>query len=224
MISICLPTFNRSEFIAEAIHSIQRQSYQDWELIIVDDCSTDSTAELLKWYINQDKRIKVYWNDKNEGIAFSRNEAVKYAKGEYIAVMDSDDVMHPDRLKKELKAIKGKDFVYSSYIICDQEGHALQGGLVMPPTKLTIQGVLDGFTPPHVTLLARKELFLAHPYLVSHRVNDDLKLQLDLVKGGYKYSRIREPLMMVRYHDTNISKEKAKEIKEVTDELKKEYL
>ena len=105
MISVVMPSYNRAAYLPEAIESIRRQTYKDWELIIVDDGSTDSSEFVYKYYKNLDKRIKIV-RIPNSGISAPRNTGIAHANGEYIAVMDSDDISSPDRLEKELKAIK----------------------------------------------------------------------------------------------------------------------
>lgn len=223
MISVCMPTKDRSEYLAEAINSVLRQTYTDWELIVLDDGSTDSTPELMDYFVKKDNRVKYIRFETNHGIAWARNEAITYAKGQYIAVMDSDDVMNPDRLMRQMKLITKYDFVYSSYLVCNKEGHALQGGWVMPPTKLTYERVLDGFTAPHVTILAKRKCFIDHPYDEKYRVNDDLPLVLSWIEAGYTYKRIRHALMLVRYHDQRVTETKQKEIDAITEDMKLKY-
>lgn len=225
MISFVIPNYNRSEFLAECIDSLQRQTYKDWEAVIVDDCSTDSSWQLLEWFAAQDSRIRVFRNEKNYGIAMTRNIGVSCASGDYIAVMDSDDICSPDRLKKELRLLEksGVDFVYSSYVTSDAEGHPMRNGWVMPPQFLALDKVIEGYTAPHVTILAKKQLFTDHPYNNDERVNDDLRLILSWVKAGYTYKRIKEPLVIVRYHQNSVSATKDKEVKQITEKLKREY-
>ena len=91
LISIIMPSYNTGEFIAESVQSVVKQTYENWELIIVDDCSTDNTDQVLQPYL-ADKRIRYLKNDKNFGAAISRNRAIKEAKGRYIAFLDSDDL------------------------------------------------------------------------------------------------------------------------------------
>jgi len=217
-ISVCIPNHNRSEYLAESINSVLNQSYKDYEVIVVDDASTDSSVELLAWYGD---KIKYFVNDKNMGISYTRNRAIKESKGDFICVMDSDDICSPDRLKKSLKAIKNVDFVYSHYLQAD-ENAKVQGG-TEAPHKLTIENVLEGFTAPHVTIMAKRKCFIDNPYDDKLRYNDDLKLVLSWLKAGYKYKCINDPLMIVRYHDTSVSKTKDKEVKRITEELRREY-
>lgn len=217
-VSICIPNHNRAEYLAEAINSALNQTYKNIEVIVVDDASTDSSVELLEWYGD---RIKVFVNDKNEGISFTRNKAVQEATGDYIAVMDSDDIMAPNRIELSMKAIKDKDFVYSHYMQANDAGRVF--GAIEAPQKLDIPNVIEGFTAPHVTIVAKKKCFEEHPYLNKYTVNDDLELVCSWLKAGYTYKLINEPLMIVRYHDTSVSKTQDEKVKKFTEEIKRDY-
>ncbi|MCI8860728.1 MAG: glycosyltransferase family 2 protein [Lachnospiraceae bacterium] len=123
LVSIVMPSYNTSQFIAESIQSVQSQSYTNWELIIVDDCSTDDTEDVVKLYLN-DKRIRYLKNEKNSGTAVSRNRALREAKGKWIAFLDSDDLWRPRKLEKQVKFMENNDyhFSYTSYSEIDTEG------------------------------------------------------------------------------------------------------
>lgn len=103
MVSVIMPVYNREKLVGRAISSILKQSYTDFEFIIIDDGSTDGTVDVLKKYAEQDRRIKLFINVKNKGIAFSRNRGLSIAKGKYIAIMDSDDFSEPKRLERSVK-------------------------------------------------------------------------------------------------------------------------
>ena len=221
MISIVLPTWDRAEYLTESIESVRRQTLKDWELIVVDDGSTDSTPELMDYYTKLDKRIK-YFPKKHEGIAKARNYGISKSTGEYIAVHDSDDLMMPKRLSKSLKKLKdtGADFVYTSYFMMD--GDSKPYGVHQPPVKIEIQQIIDNAAFPHITIVAKKDCFIKTPYREHLIYNDDAFLTLDWYKAGYKWARISEPLSMVRYHNTRISVGKDKEIRRINEEMRKE--
>src|SRR3989304_4449215 len=98
-VSICLPTWNGVEVLSDCLESILRQTHQDWEAIVVDDGSTDSTPEILKFYAKKDKRIKPIIIE-HSGISIARQTALNHSLGDYIAVMDTDCQMEPNRLKE----------------------------------------------------------------------------------------------------------------------------
>ncbi|EAJ7443814.1 glycosyltransferase family 2 protein, partial [Campylobacter jejuni] len=98
-----MPCYNRQEYIVDAIESILNQTYSNFEFIIIDDCSTDNTYEIVKKYAENDKRIIVLKNEKNQGIVYALNRGFSIAKGKYIARMDDDDISLPNRLEKQVE-------------------------------------------------------------------------------------------------------------------------
>lgn len=102
LVSIITPNYNCERFIQDTIISVQNQTYTNWEMLIVDDCSTDSSLEILRKASLTDSRIKILSNNINSGAAISRNYAIREAKGEWIAFLDSDDLWHPVKLEKQL--------------------------------------------------------------------------------------------------------------------------
>jgi len=99
LVSILMTAYNREKYIAEAIESVLASTYQNWELIVVDDCSKDKSLEIARTYESKDKRIKVYLNEKNLGDYPNRNQAANYAQGKYIKYLDSDDIIYPHSLE-----------------------------------------------------------------------------------------------------------------------------
>lgn len=125
MVSIIMPTFNSEKYIKESIESVLQQIYQNWELIIVDDCSCDNTIELINECV--DERIVLYKNDTNSGAAVSRNKAMRKARGKYIAFLDSDDLWTKDKLMKQVMFMDDNNYVftYTNYIIVDEKLHPM---------------------------------------------------------------------------------------------------
>ena len=124
LVSIIMPSFNTGQFIADAIESVINQSYNNWELIIIDDCSRDNTDDVVEYYL-RDTRIQYYKNPANMGAAYSRNRALQIAKGKWIAFLDSDDIWHSDKLKKQITFMENNDlhFSYTNYSEMDEEGN-----------------------------------------------------------------------------------------------------
>ena len=130
MVSIIIPTYNRGYIIKKSIDSVLHQTYEDFELIIVDDGSTDGTKQLIDEY--EDDRIKYYSYEHNKGVVYARNYGMKMAKGDYIAFQDSDDVWHSDKLEKQLKILEDDynlDVVYCrlQYVFKDAESIIMPG-------------------------------------------------------------------------------------------------
>lgn len=136
LVSIIMPSYNTAAYIKESIQSVLNQTYTNWELIIVDDCSTDSTDEVLETI--KDSRIRYFKNDKNSGAAVSRNKALREAKGQWIAFLDSDDLWMPEKLEKQIYFMEsnGYAFSYTSYEEIDIEGNKT-GIRVTGPKKIT---------------------------------------------------------------------------------------
>ena len=118
LVSIIMPSYNTARFIEATIESVLAQTYKNWELIIVDDCSTDNTDEIVNAYLT-DSRIKYIKNEKNSGAAVSRNRALREAAGRWIAFLDSDDLWAPEKLEKQLAFMVENNykFTYTDYNI-----------------------------------------------------------------------------------------------------------
>ena len=127
LVSVITPTYNCADFIGETIESVQSQIYQNWEMIIVDDCSTDNTKEVVDKYISKDSRIKYFCLKNNSGAAVARTKAMELASGEYMAFLDSDDIWPEDKLKKQLYFMKEHDvaFTCTAYEQIDENGKPL---------------------------------------------------------------------------------------------------
>lgn len=125
LVSIIMPSWNTGNFIAESIQSVINQTYRKWELIIVDDCSTDNTDEVVGSFC--DERIKYLKNEKNLGAALTRNRALRKARGEWIAFLDSDDLWTPQKLEYQIEFMKKNHIIFSyhEYEKIDEESRPL---------------------------------------------------------------------------------------------------
>ena len=143
LVSIIMPSYNTGRFIKETIESVLAQSYPTWELIIVDDCSTDDTDDVVSQYL-ADERIRYIKNDTNSGAAVSRNRALREAKGKWIAFLDSDDLWEPDKLQKQISFMRdnGYHFSYTNYIEIDEESNA-NGKSVTGPKRISKHGMYN---------------------------------------------------------------------------------
>lgn len=113
LVSIIMPAYNAEKYIEEAIQSVLKQTYTNWELVIVNDCSTDKTEQIIKKYQEQDQRIKLYSLPKNQGVANARNAAIENAFGRYIAFLDSDDIWLPEKLEKQIMFMRINDYLFT---------------------------------------------------------------------------------------------------------------
>lgn len=153
LVSIIMPSYNTASYIAESIQSVLAQSYKDWELIIVDDCSSDNTDQIVKPLIS-DERIKYIKNEKNSGAAISRNRALQEAKGKWIAFLDSDDLWMPEKLEKQVIFMEenGYHFSYTNYAEIDTEDKR-NGITVTGPKKITKTGFFNYCWPGCLTVM-----------------------------------------------------------------------
>lgn len=143
LVSVIMPTYNCGRFIAESVESVLNQTVQDWELQIVDDCSTDNTQEVLKPYLEKYSNIHYYRLAQNGGPAVARTEAMKRARGKYIAFLDSDDLWMPDKLEKQIAYMQqtGVPFSCTGYVQVDEQGNSLHIACI-PPEKTTYNKML----------------------------------------------------------------------------------
>ena len=127
LVSVITPAFNCGEFIAETITSIQSQTYSNWEMIIVDDCSTDGTRSVVEAFAKEDDRIRYHCLEVNSGAAVARTKAMEFAQGEYMAFCDSDDLWLPEKLERQLEFMRSNHHAFSctSYVQIDETGRIL---------------------------------------------------------------------------------------------------
>lgn len=153
LVSIIMPSYNTGKFIKETIESVLAQTYTNWELLIVDDCSTDDTDDVLKDYLT-DERIHYFKNEKNSGAAVSRNKALSNAKGRWIAFLDSDDLWLPDKLEKQISFMEANNyyFSYTNYTEIDENSLELDK-LVTGPKKITRLGMYRYCWPGCLTVM-----------------------------------------------------------------------
>lgn len=140
LVSIITPSYNSSLFILETIRSVVAQTYEKWEMIITDDCSTDDTVDLIREYIKEhnETRIKLLENEENSGAAASRNRAIREAKGKWIAFLDSDDLWEPYKLEKQIAFMEQNEYHFSNtyYSQIDSEGKP-NGITVKSPLRIS---------------------------------------------------------------------------------------
>lgn len=152
LVSIIMPSYNTAPYIKQTIQSVLDQTYINWELIIVDDCSTDNTNEVVDTI--KDCRIHYLKNEKNSGAAISRNKALREAKGQWIAYLDSDDLWMPEKLEKQIKFMEenGYVFSYTNYEEIDVDGYKT-GVKVTGPKKITKTGMFNYCWPGCLTVM-----------------------------------------------------------------------
>ena len=154
LVSIIMPSYNCGRFVEETIRSVQAQTYENWEIIFVDDCSTDETMATVMALKGGDERIHVYQNPINSGAAVSRNLALREAKGRWIAFLDSDDLWEPEKLEKQVRFMEenGYKFSYTEYQEMDAGGN-LTGVTISGPKHVTKRGMYHFCWPGCLTVM-----------------------------------------------------------------------
>lgn len=154
LVSIIMPSYNCGRFVEETIRSVQAQTYQDWEIIFMDDCSTDDTVRRVSAMRDNDKRIHLYQSITNLGAAVSRNNALREAKGRWIAFLDSDDLWEPTKLEKQVRFMEENRyaFSYTKYQEMDADGN-LTGVTISGPEHVTKRGMYNFCWPGCLTVM-----------------------------------------------------------------------
>ena len=217
-ISIITPTYNSSKYIAETIQSVISQTYIDWELIIIDDCSSDDTTEIVESFILLDERIKLIRNQNNRGAAFSRNAGMIKSKSNYLAFIDGDDVWEKDKLQKQLLFMKDNNisFSFTAYSIIDNLGNST-GRTVDSKQKgsFTYEDMLaKKATLGCSTVMLNKNSFKGLLQMPELRTGQDYAFWLKLLKNTNQKAYIL-PSVHTKYRITpnSISRNKFKKAK-----------
>lgn len=201
-VSIGLPFYNVEKYLEDAICSILAQSFSNWELIMIDDGSTDNSLEIAKHYSLLDNRIRVISDGYNKKLPARLNEIIRESKYDYIARMDADDLMSNDRIEKQLEVLLKNpniDLITSGYLTIDSFNH-LTGIRLYDDYQMNAEFILSGLTNLlHASMLARKEWCLRNQYNEDMIQAEDYHLWLSAaLKEDLKYKVIQEPLYWYR--------------------------
>ncbi len=203
-VSVITPAYNAALFLEEAVKSVQMQTFADWEMIIVDDCSTDSTFQIASLLAKEDKRIKVFQNERNSGVAFTRNVALDAATGEYIAFLDSDDMWLPQKLEKQVEFMDVKGYVlsYTDYQKFDSNTGERQNKIIRAPATMTAKRIYGNTSIGCLTVMVnRNKSGLFHMPLIGH-TEDNITWQEILARG---YTGYRLDMVLSLYREGNLS-------------------
>jgi teichuronic acid biosynthesis glycosyltransferase TuaG len=214
LVSIITPAFNSEKFIQETIESVLAQTYQNWEMVIVDDGSKDNTVTLVKTYTETDSRIKLIELKENSGPAVTRNTAIKHSKGRYLAFLDSDDQWLPDKLEKQLQFMQVHQvaFSFTSYKVVDEKGTET-GSIIEVPEKVTYEELLKNNVIGCLTVMLDREK-IGEVEMLNIRTRQDYVLWLHVTKKGFPAYGLKEVLAKYRIVETSISSNKVKMAKQ----------
>ncbi len=213
LVSVIMPTYNASKYLADSIESVLKQTYTNLELLITDDGSTDSTIDILKDYTQRDKRVKVKYLKTNSGPAIARNHSIQRAKGRYIAFCDCDDRWMPEKLERQIALMTRKDCALcsSSYLICDNDNQVI--GINISPKHLTL-GMMKRDNKIGCLTAIYDIKRLGHKfYMPAIRKRQDWALFLNILKECQICFCITEPLAYYRNRHHSVSSNKLSLIK-----------
>ena len=216
LVSIITPVYNASRFIEETIKSVQAQTYKEWEMILVDDCSTDNSYEIINKYSKEDERIKYIKLEENSGAAIARNTAIANAKGRYIAFLDSDDIWYEDKLEKQVGFMKDKniEFSFTSYELMSEEGELLNKTINVP-SQIDYNKYLKNTIIGCLSVIIDKEK-IGDFRMPNIRANQDMATWLYIMKDRNCVAYgLNECLAKYRLVNGSISNNKVKAAKSV---------
>jgi glycosyltransferase involved in cell wall biosynthesis len=228
--SFVVPVYNGQAFLAETLQSCLDQTYPRIEIIVVDDGSTDGTADILTHFQYLDERVKVIRLEKNAGRSNARNVGVAAAQGEIIFTLDADDICLPDRVEKSLKFFKKNptaDIVYSDchnvdvwgdlILFQDQAGNQTDTFPALPFDIERVKKTLNTYIPCHSSMAAKRAVYEKVKYSdgdFSALCIDDWKWQIDAYKAGFNFAPINRVLVRYRYIPKKRDEEAIKKLKE----------
>ena len=205
VVSIIMAAYNAEKTVRQSVESILAQTYGGFELLIVDDCSTDSTLSIAEEFAATDSRVKVLRNETNRGIFETRNRALKEASGEWIAICDSDDLWLSEKLERQLETARSTDsrLIYTASSFIDQNGVPLKY-IMHVPKETTFRKLLRQNIISNSSVLVKKDLYEAGQPSGIRRgidpddIHEDFACWLSILRNGNTAAGIDEPLLVYR--------------------------
>jgi teichuronic acid biosynthesis glycosyltransferase TuaG len=221
LVSIITPSYNSSKFIGECVHSVISQTFSNWEMIIVDDCSNDNSRNIISNFSKKDKRIRSIFLEENIGAAAARNIAIKKAEGTYIAFLDSDDIWIKDKLEKQIAFMNEKDiaFSFTCYQPISEDGME-KYSVIKVPKKMSYHSYLKNTIIGCLTVIIDKEK-TGDFQMPNIRSSHDMALWLLIMKRGFLAYGLDENLAYYRIVSNSNTSKKWKAAKEVWDVYRK---
>lgn len=212
LISVVMPAYNCERYLDPAVESVLAQSYGAWELLLLDDCSTDGTWERIQELSQRDPRIRAVQNQRNLGVGATRNLGVSLAQGDWIAFLDSDDLWRPDKLEKQLALLRDEPqarllFTASGFIT--EEGEPLSY-ILHVPQRIARRQLLRQNLLSCSSVMVRRELLLQYPFPAKSMMHEDFAVWLQiLAEEPFAYG-VDEPLLIYRRSGSSKSANKLK--------------
>lgn len=214
LVSIIVPVYNVERYIAETIQSVLLQTYDNWELLLVNDCSTDETLSVIKNYT--DNRIHIICQKENAGAARARNRGLLEAKGRYIAFLDADDIWKSDKLVKEMAFMKEKQaaFVFTGYEFGDENAKGT-GKIVHVPERLSYKEALKNTTIFTTTVMFDTKKIKKSLLKMPEVKSEDTATWWNILRCGYTAYGLNESLVIYRRPEQSLSSNKIDAVKRI---------
>ncbi|MCZ0703684.1 teichuronic acid biosynthesis glycosyltransferase TuaG [Natronobacillus azotifigens] len=210
LVSVITPTYNAQRFISNTVTSVINQSYSNWEMILIDDHSSDDTVKTIEEYLQKDQRIRLIKNNKNMGAGYARNIGLENARGRYIAFLDSDDQWLPEKLSKQIKFMQDHDLAFS-YTAYERVHYRKNGDIeiknVRVPKYVTYEELLKKNVIGCLTVILDKEQ-IGDFRMINIRSRQDYALWLNITRNGYKTMGMDEILARYRVRRDSLSSNK----------------
>ncbi|MCL9804093.1 glycosyltransferase [Flavobacterium amniphilum] len=213
LVSIITPTYNSEKFIADTIQSVQKQTHTNWEMIIVDDCSSDKTVEVIQNMMEDDHRIHLIQLTKNSGASRARNKGIEQVKGDFMTFLDADDIWFPDFIQNSIATIKetGIHFVFSSYRRSNENLEFVYSDFIVPE-KVTYTDILKSNSISCLTAFLDVKT-LGIKFMPDIRKRQDMGLWLKYLKDIPFAYGIQKPQAIYRIRENSLSRNKKNLIK-----------
>lgn len=234
LVSIIIPTYNRANFLPQTIKSALQQTYQNTEILIIDDGSTDNTKQIVKKIQNKYKKIKYFWQKNSGGAAKPKNKGIKKSKGDYIAVLDSDDEYYPNKIEEQIKIFKTKQSKklmavgsYAKEIYMDTKEERV---FKVPNYKEPLKELLKhDYMGSGSTMMYKKKLFdkIGH-FDENLKSGQDAEMRIRIAVNGFGFHFAQKPLFKYKIHQQGMSesitaKKKSKDVEYIFNKYKKYY-
>ena len=212
-ISVIMPAYNCDQYIEEAINSVTNQTYQNWELLVVDDCSNDKTTQIIEKLSKVDSRIRFYSNKKNQGVSATRNKAISLANGSWLAFLDSDDIWDKTKLEKQINYANDRnaEFIFTGSSYTNEDGEFYPGGFEVPDEVIYEQLRNQNVISCSSVLIKRH--FFDTIQMENDEMHEDYGVWLRVLRLGVTAYGINEPLLVYRISRNSKSGNKIKTIK-----------
>lgn len=213
LVSVVMPAYNAEKYLEAAVNSVLNQTYWNWELILIDDGSSDNTINIAKKLVKKDNRIKLIFNPENLGVSATRNKGINLAQGNWIAFLDSDDIWKDSKIEKQISFAKEKnvDFIFSGVCYIAENGSPFKG-IFNVPFKTSFQELLKQNIITCSSVLIKKHHF-DHVKMEKDHMHEDYAVWLRILSDGIFAYGINEPLLVYRISTTSKSGRKINSFK-----------